>query len=732
MKNIISIFISDIKGLVKNILALVIAIGLCFLPSLYAWFNIYSNWDPYANTSNIRMAAVTEDEGYTMEDGTTENMGQEVVEELKHNEAIGWEIVDTSQEAIEGVKSGKYYAAVVIESDFTYKLYNVLAEGFENPGITYYENEKKNAVATKITDTAVSTLQSTIDRKFIEVVTSKLFEKANTVSSELEEQEKMDEFLAKISDINEKLLAYDDTIDSLLTGNEALTASVNEADGEIESLREDVEKGIQNLQEVENNVSGTRTSLADFNENVNSTLSTIEASLNNISANITDAGLAGKTQAAVDHMIQTSQDVDALQDQLAELKEALTGIQNSEGSTPELEGTIQNALDTITSISGGAEDIQNMIDSLGDLNGEFSNEAGISSNLTETLVNAKTEQITAAISNCAASVSNMKNMYSNNLVPEISNVLNGTAELLGNAADILITLDETLGNTKGIFSGVITTVDGTNESLRQIQSILHSVSGKLTEILDKLNSVSDDERVQALIEILQGNPDSYGEYFSEPVKVETKQIYPIENYGSAMTPFYTVLSLWVGALLLTALIKVKAEPKNLTEVKPRHLFFGRYLLFFLLGQIQTGIVVLGDIYLLNCQILNKGMFYLTAVITSFVFTLLIYALTLSFGDIGKALAVVMVVIQIAGSSGTFPIELLPEVYRNIYIFFPFPYAINAMRETIGGMYGSTYVTAMSELLVFAAAALAIGLIIRKPFIKINHFVEKRMEDTKMM
>ena len=168
------------------------------------------------------------------------------------------------------------------------------------------------------------------------------------------------------------------------------------------------------------------------------------------------------------------------------------------------------------------------------------------------------------------------------------------------------------------------------------------------------------------------------------------------------------------------------------NVKLHQLFFGRYLLFFVLGQIQAAIVVFGDIYILHCQILDKGVFWLTASVTSFVFTLLVYALTLSFGDIGKAIAVVIMVIQIAGSGGTFPIELLPAVYRNIYIFFPFPYAINAMRETIGGMYGNTYVKSMGELLIFAVASLAIGLIIRKPFIKLNHFVEERMEDTKMM
>lgn len=177
---------------------------------------------------------------------------------------------------------------------------------------------------------------------------------------------------------------------------------------------------------------------------------------------------------------------------------------------------------------------------------------------------------------------------------------------------------------------------------------------------------------------------------------------------------------------------MKAEPKNLKNVKSYQLFFGRYLLFFVMGQLQALIIVLGDIYILHCQILYPGWFWLVASLASVTFTLLIYSLALSFGDVGKALAVVIMVIQIAGSGGTFPIELLPAVYRNIYIFFPFPYAINAMRETIGGMYGSDYMKNLAELMIFAVVGLLIGLVIRIPFVKLNHFVEKRMEDTKMM
>ena len=162
------------------------------------------------------------------------------------------------------------------------------------------------------------------------------------------------------------------------------------------------------------------------------------------------------------------------------------------------------------------------------------------------------------------------------------------------------------------------------------------------------------------------------------------------------------------------------------------MFFGRYLIFFLLSQLQVLVIVLGDLFLLKIQCLHPFAFWATAALTGLTFSILIYSLTISFGDIGKALAVVIMVLQIAGSGGTYPIEALPNFFRQVYIFFPFPYAINAMRECIGGMYHADLFKYLLELSIFIVVALVIGLIIRKPFIHIMHFIEKRMEDTDMM
>lgn len=726
MKNIWLIFTGDVKRLVKNPLALIIAIGLCVIPSLYAWFNIYSNWDPYASTANIRVAVVTEDEGYTQSDGTAVNMGEDVLEELKENDKIGWVFTDTKEEALKGVYSGEYYAAVIISPDFTYSMYNVFKEDFKKPTIIYYENEKKNAIAVKITDTAVSTLKQSINQKFIEVVTSNIFEQTNHLSGEIENGDGFSEFVQKLESLNQNLISYSSMIDTFIDGNAALTAAVSDANDGIPDLSEKIKGGANSFSDAKSNLASTQTSLDSFSQNVQQTMDGIKSSIDRISSDISNTHLAENAQKTADSLNQTVTDTAALRSQLNDLQKSLMETAAGDVMQGEAKQTIQEILDTIGTIGGGADDILNAI------NGINQNHTEVSGTIVSDMVNASMGNMTQILTSCSQAVTNMKDVYVSSLVPQLNNVINGMSQMLTNVTDLLNNLNQTLGDMSVIFTGIETTVSGTSESLEQIQKVIGDVSGKLTQLLERMNAAGEDEKVQAFLTFMQGDPEGYGEFFSQPVVVTTEEIYPIPNYGSAMTPFYSVLALWVGGTILVALIKVKAEPKGLTNVKSYQLFFGRYLLFFLMGQLQTLIIVLGDLYLLHCQILYPGLFWLAAACASLTFTLLIYALALSFGDIGKAAAVVIMVVQIAGSGGTFPIELLPAIYRNIYIFFPFPYAINALRETIGGMYGSDYMKYLAELLIFAVLALLIGLVIRIPFVRINHFMEERMEDTKMM
>lgn len=186
MRNIWTIFKTDIRTLSRCFFACVVVLAIALLPSLYAWLNIYSNWDPYGNTGGISIAVASLDRGYT-DGGEYVNKGRDVLEDLKTATSINWVIVNTEKEATDGVCAGDYYAAVVIDEDFSRKMYRMFTDWNGRPAITYYENAKKNAVATKITDTAVETLKRSISENYLEVLIGGVMEQSNLLAADLTE-----------------------------------------------------------------------------------------------------------------------------------------------------------------------------------------------------------------------------------------------------------------------------------------------------------------------------------------------------------------------------------------------------------------------------------------------------------------------------------------------------------------------------------------------------------------
>jgi putative membrane protein len=212
-------------------------------------------------------------------------------------------------------------------------------------------------------------------------------------------------------------------------------------------------------------------------------------------------------------------------------------------------------------------------------------------------------------------------------------------------------------------------------------------------------------------------------------------VFPIENYGSAMSPFYSSLALWVGGVVLVAVLNVdltKRDRKKLGKANSTQLFFGRYIIFFILSQIQALIIALGDVFFLKVQCENLPLFILSCMVSAFVYSLIIYSLTITFSVIGKALAVIILIMQVAGSGGTFPIEVLPGPYKAIAPFLPFKYGINAIRETVAGVHMDAYLKNMGMLLLFIIPALVLGLLLRKPCIKMIGFFNKKIEQSDLV
>lgn len=735
MKNIWKIFTGDLKKLVKQPFALVIIIGLCVIPSLYAWFNIFANWDPYANTGGIPVAVVSLDKDYTRKDGSVVNMGESVLESLHSNTSVKWIFLDTEEEAQEGVEAGKYYAAIVITDKFTYSMYNVFSDDFENPSLIYYQNQKSNAIATKITDTVAGTLQNTINETFIKVAATTIFEEGNSVSDQMQGDSYVEEFCSDLEELNDNLKEYSTMIDTFRAGNDRLEAAITHVNYEIPVMQKKLDATTASLNQSSQNLSSTRDTLSNFSTNVDTSMSTIQTSLEDMKKILDQSKLADDTAQMTKDLNKVARDTNTLNGQVNNLLAALIeqrvqgSVSGGDASTGSGSGNTAATDAAIEALKAMQKELDMMNTVIGSVLESTDEQAAEKAKVN---VNNAMNNLKNVIDSCENSVSNMQGIYKNNLVPQMQKVLTNMSDSLNQVTNLVNTLSSTVQNIGVVMEGVGDAVDGTSESLGQIQGVVDGISQKLTDLTEQLEGASEEEMMDILVRFLGGDPDSLGAYFASPVTMETIAMYPVATYGSAMTPFYSTLAIWVGSTILVALVKVKASPKNLKNVQSYQLYFGRYLLFLLLAQIQAAIIVAGDLWLLKVNIVEPGLFFLAASFTATAFSLLIYSLTLAFGDVGKAVCVIVMVLQIAGSSGTFPIELLPDIYQKIYIFFPFPYAITAMREALAGMYGTAYMAALAKLILFMLEGLLIGLVIRIPFVKLNHFVEERMEDTELM
>lgn len=735
MKNIWKIFTGDLKKLVKQPFALVIIIGLCVIPSLYAWFNIFANWDPYANTGGIPVAVVSLDKDYTRKDGSVVNMGESVLESLHSNTSVKWIFLDTEEEAQEGVEAGKYYAAIVITDKFTYSMYNVFSDDFENPSLIYYQNQKSNAIATKITDTVAGTLQNTINETFIKVAATTIFEEGNSVSDQMQGDSYVEEFCADLEELNDNLKEYSTMIDTFRAGNDRLEAAITHVNYEIPVMQKKLDATTASLNQSSQNLSSTRDTLSNFSTNVDTSMSTIQTSLEDMKKILDQSKLADDTAQMTKDLNKVARDTNTLNGQVNNLLAALIeqrvqgSVSGGDASTGSGSGNTAATDAAIEALKAMQKELDMMNTVIGSVLESTDEQAAEKAKVN---VNNAMNNLKNVIDSCENSVSNMQGIYKNNLVPQMQKVLTNMSDSLNQVTNLVNTLSSTVQNIGVVMEGVGDAVDGTSESLGQIQGVVDGISQKLTDLTEQLEGASEEEMMDILVRFLGGDPDSLGAYFASPVTMETIAMYPVATYGSAMTPFYSTLAIWVGSTILVALVKVKASPKNLKNVQSYQLYFGRYPLFLLLAQIQAAIIVAGDLWLLKVNIVEPGLFFLAASFTATAFSLLIYSLTLAFGDVGKAVCVIVMVLQIAGSSGTFPIELLPDIYQKIYIFFPFPYAITAMREALAGMYGTAYMAALAKLILFMLEGLLIGLVIRIPFVKLNHFVEERMEDTELM
>ncbi len=690
MKSILKIFRDDIRLLSRRFFASAVIVAISVLPALYAWVNIYANGDPYANTGEIKIALASYDKGIDLEDGSHVNMAEEVFEEMKGSDKIGWQFPGTPTDAIEGVRSGEYYAAVIFEDNFTYNMYNFEQALIDDKApLIYYENQKANAIAPKITQTAAQTLQETIKTKYLQNVFGQIFNETNDIADDLSDSDTADSIIARLRHIKGTLDAYDSAISSFTGNSGKIHSDLSKADGKLTRAGKSARKSAANAGSDLTNARNSLEVLSKVLKNREKSIEEKRTALEKTVGKLTQGGLSdAEKQALREEMVK----------QATALKSDLEGLL---AMFPDTEGT--PAIKAIRAV------LTSMISDI------------------DTLLNASLSPEEAS-----AVMEELKTLSQVSLSASVDSLIGSIDRTLDLMKPLMESTSAMLKDISPVLKGADDTVYELDNALLQMQTMFRATSDRIDDIISKVEAASEDDKLALLVTLLGGDPDKYAEFFSSLVDVEIIDLYSVASYGAAMAPFYSVLAIWVGGVILVAILKTHIDRKKYPNATETQAFFGRFILFFVLGQIQAGVIVAGDIFLLGCDPVHPWLMWLTAAVTSLIFNLLIYALTLSFGDVGKAIVVILMVLQIAGSSGSYPIEILPPVFGKVYKFFPFPYAINAMREALCGLHELDMYRYLAELAVFGIIGLLIGLLVRKPFIGINRFVSEKLEETELL
>lgn len=699
MGNVLNILKRDILRLLRAPAALIVVGALMVLPSLYTWYNVVAFWNPYEATGNLSVSVVNEDAGAKTDLTGALNVGDTVVDELAANDKLHF-VEQDRDAAMADLKSGDVFAVYVIPEDFTKCLVSPVTGQVKTPQIIYYANEKLGPVSPKITDTAASTLEQTINSMFVATVSEaatqaidEAIDKAEAAGTAARERAttNLDAAAATVTDVRTKLAEAQSALDTAKTKTESAATSL---DG-TQTLVTDAKTLIR---DAETEAYAVQSALASASSTTVNSLSGIASNLSQIVAKagtaadglaakagsahaLVDVG-AGRMQPLVDTLTNVSQD---LQDTAASLPDgdpAKAGIQNA-----------------ATDLGQKATELQSTVDAASALAAKLEETSQTASNTAETL-----ETTSKQMSDSLAT-------YSNDLLgstaPTITSILtqvNSSCALLSaTATDIETTIDEAQTGLRQL-GGLLANC---SDALKQTDELIGGTQADIDSIASDIRLLAQSNTIAELVEGGSLNAQNIGEFMGSPTKLETVQLYHPNAYGTAMAPLFMNLTFWIGAFMLVIIFRTEVDDEGIRNITLGQRYFSRLILFAGIAIVQAVICCAG-VLALGVQVANVPALFLAAALAALAFLSIIYALSQTLQHIGKALCIILVFAQIPGGSGLYPLELTDGFFQAIYPFLPFSYGIDAIREAIGGFYGNFFARDMIVLAVIAIGVTILG------------------------
>lgn len=711
-----SIFMTDVKNISHNWVAAVLIGGLIFLPSLYAWFNIYATWDPYGKTSQLPVAVVNEDVGADVR-GEHIDVGVQLVDTLKGNRDMDWQFT-TRSKAMERIEYGDYFAVLIIPQDFSVKLSSVISDHPEKAEIDYYVNEKINSIAPKITEKGASVIVDRVSRQFISTVNGVIFDQFNRLGIELQhDMPDIEKFENYIFNMEEQLPHIHDLLKSTTRDAASAQDLIHKAQKKMPTVKQSVADGLTTVNRTLTFLDKAETRLNEIAPKVKNDLqraSAISKETNEFLGKVSNVKL---DFTEIDHvkeqldskMTETIQNVGSVEADLRWLQDVAS---NEEQPNAERQERLQNAIDKTTDLQNLLEEVQTNANSLNGL------VEGRQQQLKQTLVDL--ERLSE---NATVRLDQFLDEYKNTIEPTVIAETARAKKTLQQAKSLLTSIQSTVPEVERILASTSKHItEGTELSEKALNEYPY-ISDRVRNLADKIRTIQGETDINEIIQLLRNDPQAERSFFEEPILLNENKLFPIENYGTGMTPFYTVLAIWVGCLLLISLLATDAE--NVDGMSSRHIYAGRLFTFLAIGLLQTLIVTVGDLVILGVHAKDPVWFIVFGLFISTVFMIFVYTLVSLFGDVGKALAIIMLVLQIAGSGGTYPVALLPSFFQWINPGLPFTYAIDLMREAVGGIVWQRVITDIAFLFITGIVFLLVGIFLKKIVNRKTHQLLKK-------
>ena len=695
MKNIIEIFKNDIREIFRKTRTWIVIIGLILLPSMYAWPNILSAWDPYGHTNNIKVAVVTEDSGAEVS-GQKVNLGENLVEGLKNNKNLDWQFVSNKQEAEEGVRIGDYYGSIVIPKNFSEDLTSV-SRGFPKKAtIEYTVNEKINAISPKITNSGASAIANNISKSFVEIANGVIFEKLHEAGIKFEQNlpsiEKMKEEIFKL---NDNFSNYENVVSELIGKTEQGQKILNT----IQQTLPDIDRFATNSIMLADKADITINNIQSFNEKLLPLISNHLKVVEDVSGEANS--LAQKIQSKPDNVEETKEKLKLLNTRLEAAEERLRVVKNIFEYLNELSGEniLQNQLNKINTLENDLTKVKEVNNKIYT---NIDNYDEIADDIKKDFVD-RTKRINEISTN-------IDNRLNDDIAPLVAKVLTRADININEISKLIIGAQNELPEVEAKILSTEVKIQRAHAKLITIQKELPEAKGKIKKLTEEIKKAEAGTNTNMLFNLLKVDYKQQAEFFANPVQLSENKLYHIKNYGSAMTPFYTVLSIWVGALLMSSLLTTKVEDEE-GKYKPCEKYFGRWILFLVISLFQTLVITLGDMYILGTQAVSPYRFVFYGLLISALFSSIIYTIVHLLGNVGKAICIILLVLQLGSSGGTFPIQMTSSFFQALYPKVPFTYSIGLLREAVGGVYIPAAQRDMKILLIGIVITLISGTIL---------------------